>query len=243
VRAKKQTNKKMSSNLKLLKSVSISELVYTQIHETIMSGEVMPGEHVNEHKLAAAIGVSRATIREACRKLEKDGLIEIAKNRGPFVRDLLPEEAIDLYDVRSALEALAAELAAHNRSDNDIRLLEQCVATLNDAIKCNDESAVFATAKHFHELIYAAAANESLTEAIASVAGRITLFRLKFITTSIGEPDATEEEEILEAIRIQDGARASTLMRDHILQAKKKVHLVADELRESKDAEKVSSSG
>src|ERR1700759_5781006 len=85
----------------------LTELVRDEIIRMIETGTLAPGVWVNEADLAARLGVSRAPIREACRGLEQTGLLNFVVNRGAFVRELDRTEAAELYDLRSALFALA----------------------------------------------------------------------------------------------------------------------------------------
>lgn len=234
----RRTGPKVSKNFKLLRSVSISELVYTEIHRMILSGDVLPGDHLNENKLAADLDVSRATIREACRKLEQDGLIQIAKNKGPFVRELSPDEALELYEIRAALEALAAGLSAKNRGSKDLRLIEQCLNSLRDAVAAGDQSEEFEVAKRFHELIWHSCGNANLADTLSSIAGRITLFRLKFIKNDYCGSDVKDEEEIFAAIAAQDEKLAGDLMRAHVLSGREQVTAIAREQNQTGNDQK-----
>ncbi|WP_349963196.1 GntR family transcriptional regulator [Rhizobium sp. ZPR3] len=213
-------NKSVSSSLHVLRNVSISELVYQQVHEKILSGELFPGEHMNENRLAAALGVSRASVREALRQLEKDSLVEITKNRGPFVRDMPPEEAWELYDIRASLEALAAELAAKRRTDEDLHLLAKCLENMDRSIEDGDEAGIFQYAVEFHRIVAAMSGSQNLVDMLKGVWGRLVLFRSKFSRLHLGDPGSTEEKRILAAIQAGDAEAASALMRAHIIGGK-----------------------
>lgn len=213
----------VARSLDLLRNVSMAELVYQSIHQMILAGEILPGEHVNENRLAAELDVSRSTIREACRHLEKEGLIEITKNKGPFVRDLQPAEALELYDMRAALESLAAELAAANRNESEIEALSQCVADMDVAIAEGDNTQVFEAARDFHRIISVMSKSKNLAEAVNGISGRLSIFRRKFLNFGFAEPDNSDEKAILAAIREGDGAKAAELMKTHLLRGKSKV--------------------
>src|SRR5262245_45906427 len=95
------------------KQTSLTAIVRAEIIRMIENGTLLPGAWINEADLAARLGVSRAPIREACRGLEQSGLLNFVVNRGAFVREISRAEAAELYDLRSALFALAGkELAA-----------------------------------------------------------------------------------------------------------------------------------
>jgi DNA-binding GntR family transcriptional regulator len=86
--------------------------VFEIIRNRISEHQLLPGSRLREHDLAAEFGISRAHIREILSQLEQRGLVVRVPNRGAMVAYLDPEQAINLYFVREALEALAARLAA-----------------------------------------------------------------------------------------------------------------------------------
>ena len=87
---------------------------YDILKRQLLSGELRPGERVNEVVMAARLGISRGPLREAIRNLEQEGLLIAAPHRGTFVRQLTEEEAAELQEVRLALETAAAcRLAQH----------------------------------------------------------------------------------------------------------------------------------
>src|SRR3954454_17732051 len=83
-----------------------------QLQARVLSGEFPSGTRLRQETLAEEFGVSRTPVREALRKLQATGLVELQPNRGALVRGLSLREIRDAYEVRAELEALAAELAA-----------------------------------------------------------------------------------------------------------------------------------
>src|ERR1035438_3624657 len=90
----------------LLQTSSLSSVVQSELERMILGGELAPGEKLTEVALAGRLGVSRGPLREAFRMLEEAGLVRTEKNRGVFVRDLPVEEAIEIFDLRAAMEEL-----------------------------------------------------------------------------------------------------------------------------------------
>src|SRR4051812_50150764 len=84
----------------------------SDLQRRVLSGEFPSGTRLRQSALAAEFGVSRTPIREALRKLQAGGLIELQPHRGALVRGLSAREIRDAYEVRAELEALAADLAA-----------------------------------------------------------------------------------------------------------------------------------
>ena len=91
---------------------ALVDRIYRSLREAILAGAHPPGARLKLSALAGDLGVSTTPVREAISRLEKVGLVEVVPYVGPQVRAVTPTEAADLYDVRMALEGLAARLAA-----------------------------------------------------------------------------------------------------------------------------------
>src|SRR3954466_13793615 len=97
----------------LLQSSSLTSVVQQEIERAILQGEYEPGSKLIEASLAEKMGVSRGPVREAFRMLEEAGLVRNEKNRGVFVRDIPIEEAVEIFDLRAAMDDLVGrQLAA-----------------------------------------------------------------------------------------------------------------------------------
>ena len=105
------------SPIALMKAHSLASLAQAEIEALIFAGALAPGERLGEAEMAERIGISRGPIREAFRALGEQGLVQVEKNRGVFVRQISVEEADETYAVRSALEGLAGQILAQ-RIDN-----------------------------------------------------------------------------------------------------------------------------
>src|ERR1700738_217344 len=103
---------RLKTTLDLLRSQSLTSVVYKAIEQMILNGGLKAGERINENQFAASLAISRGPIREALRALEQAGLVRVVANRGVFVRELSLEEAIDAYDVRATLFGLAGQTLA-----------------------------------------------------------------------------------------------------------------------------------
>src|SRR3546814_15827332 len=93
-----------------------------------------------EFALAQAFGVSRSPIREACRKLEQAGMVEIIKNRGMFVCSIDLQRAMDIYEIRGALAGLAGKLIVQRATDDDIAALRLMVARMDVTVESRSEA-------------------------------------------------------------------------------------------------------
>jgi DNA-binding GntR family transcriptional regulator len=97
----------------------MKDAIVSQLRQEIASGIIAFGEKLSEARLAQRFGVSRMPVREALKELEASGFVAIEHRRGTFVRRLSRPEILDLYEVREAVECMAARLCA-NRANNEI---------------------------------------------------------------------------------------------------------------------------
>src|SRR6202171_1453296 len=101
-----------ASSLLRLEKTSLREQALTALRRAITTGQLSPGTHLVETDLSEALQISRGTLREAMRQLQQEGVIS-ARARGPLsVRHLDAKEIKDIFDVRAALESLAAQVLA-----------------------------------------------------------------------------------------------------------------------------------
>lgn len=135
---------------------------YQRVKEAIRAGELRPGQQLVESALADWCEVSRTPIREALSKLQHDGLVERTE-RGLVVRERGPEEVLDIYETRIALEGTAARLAAERRSSHDLMLLRRSLEKLAQ-VAGDDVDAMVNANRHFHTVVWRASHNVSLTD-------------------------------------------------------------------------------
>src|SRR5881628_3303257 len=109
---------------------SLQEKVYDHLKQAILAGEIQPGERLLETRLAESLGVSRIPVREAIRKLERDGLIVVYPRRGVYASPLGPRDVDEVYAIRAVLEGLAARLAAEHRTEQHLARLDEIVADM-----------------------------------------------------------------------------------------------------------------
>ena len=102
---------------------SLAAGIALRIEAMILDGTIAPGERINEVRLSASLHVSRAPVREACRRLERHGLVEVRPNLGTFVCTLDARDIADLYDLRANLEDLVGRRAAERIDDGRLAAL------------------------------------------------------------------------------------------------------------------------
>src|ERR1019366_613383 len=107
---------------------SLPEFVYGQLRSAIRNRQLKPGDRLREVELAERLGVSRTPVREALKRLEADGLTEVAPPRGFVVTELTHRRVMELYAMREILAGVAARFAAEQASPMEIQTLQELVA-------------------------------------------------------------------------------------------------------------------
>jgi DNA-binding GntR family transcriptional regulator len=189
--------------------------LYQQLLEEVLEGELRPGEILVETTLGKRFGVSRTPIREALRMLEQDGVLERV-NRGMRVRQTSSEEVLEIYGVRTILEAAAAKDAASRRSDYDLATLDRMLGTMAEARSATPQE-MAAINRSFHRGIWQAAGNRTLSDLLE----RLAVHLRRYPATTYQRPgrwdQALEEHrQILEAIRDKDPERAAIVAEEHM---------------------------
>jgi DNA-binding GntR family transcriptional regulator len=136
------------------------DLVYTRLRDAISDGTLPAGERITQEDLAAKLNVSRSPVLQALRLLKKDGLLEEAPGRGLIVTRLDPDRIGHLYQIRGALDGLAAKLAAERHKKIPMALIErgrQATATTNINAMIEADMA-------FHRAIYEASGNPLIVD-------------------------------------------------------------------------------
>jgi DNA-binding GntR family transcriptional regulator len=136
--------------------------VTDELRRSIVTRKFAHGERLTEEVLAAAYGVSRVPIREALRSLEVEGFIRIEPCTGTIVATLSDQEALDLLEVRLAVEELACRRAASRRTERDLEELRGVVLAARKAIATGDKERILELNSQFHLLLAAASGNSSL---------------------------------------------------------------------------------
>jgi DNA-binding GntR family transcriptional regulator len=195
----------------------LRELVFESLREAIIAGKLGPGERLMEIQMAEEMGVSRTPVREAIRKLELEGLVVMIPRKGAYVAGLSLKDIADVFEIRGALEGLAAELAAERITEEELEELERYLIKISEEIESGDLDKVVATDTDFHSLIYKASRNHRLSQIINNLREQIQRFR----TTSLSYPGRMkialeEHRKIVEAISMRDGELARKIAQEHI---------------------------
>jgi DNA-binding GntR family transcriptional regulator len=192
-------------------------LVQDEIERMIAAGEVQGGDRINESALAVRLAVSRGPIREACRMLERIGLLRSELNRGFFVREVSLKEALDLYDVRASLFGLAGRLLATSISAVQLFELDDLVSRMDEAAAISSITDFYPLNLRFHRRIIDFADNYKLSMMLPSLEAELHLFRTRgLIRPGAMSVSNAEHRSIVKALAAGDVTAAQRLLERHI---------------------------
>jgi DNA-binding GntR family transcriptional regulator len=193
--------------------------VVTKLREAILGGVLTPGEQLRENALAESLGVSRGPIREALNCLEREGLVIMRPNRSAIVARLSRQDVDEVYILRQALERLAVQFVCRKGTPADIAKLQGVVDAMARAFERKVAEAEAAELDlNFHDELYRASGHQRLLGFWSSLRPQIYIFLLK---RNVAAPDFREltvkgHQEVVDAIRDRDEARAVAVIEAHL---------------------------
>lgn len=206
-----------------------SQRAYRHLRQKLLDGSVPPGSRLSYGSIGREIGVSATPVREAVGQLASEGFVELVPQLGAIVRTLTREEAVELYELREALEGFAVQRAAASIAPRQSAELEANLAASAALVakvrRSGKKSAARSIAAPFHALDLAfhmilleAAGNRRMLKVVGDshILTRIFQadrhsFRLDILETTLAEHEA-----IAAAVRAGDGTAAGEAMRRHI---------------------------
>ncbi|WP_333835070.1 GntR family transcriptional regulator [Rubrimonas sp.] len=209
---------------------TLRRMVEDRLRAAILQGRFKPGQRLIERELCELIGVSRTSIREALRHLEAEGIVDTVSQRGPVVARMSLDEAMQLYQLRAALEAFAARQFALNASATDIRLLKDALQQIKECDPQDSGGALLQAKSNYYAVLMRGCGNIYIGQLLSNLHNRIMLLR----KTTMSRPgrikdSIAEMQEICDAVEARDPARAE---RAAILHIEAASAIAAETLRE-----------
>lgn len=188
---------------------ALSRSVEAELEALIASGELGPGQHINELALARRLNVSRGPVREAARALERTGLVTVILNRGAFVRELQIDEALQLYELTSLLIGFACGRLAAVVTAAQALELQGFVDEMERAAQEGRQDDFFDLNVRFHKRQVALAGNAPAESVYLAHTRKLLLLRRRSFDEAPHMLKANaEHREIMEAILSGDAAVA-----------------------------------
>lgn len=210
-------------------SANHSQKAYRHIRQKLLDGSVPPGSRLSYGTIGKEIGISATPVREAVGQLASEGFVELVPQLGAIVRELTREEAIELYELREAMESYAAARAAERISERQLKELasnlEESQLLVAHVKSSGDKAADRKVARSFHSLdlafhmtIIEASRNRRMLKVVGDSHILTRIFQADRHQFQLGilETTQAEHETIAEAIREKNAAAAHDAMQRHI---------------------------
>lgn len=204
--------------MRLKKYKTLREQIASSLRESIINGELPPGQKLTEPELAERLGISRTPIREAFRQLESEGFLTVIPRRGAVVSTITAKEIHDFYELKSLLEGYAARVTAEKITPKDIEKLKR----LNDQLKGLAEKghveAFFKKNEEFHNCFLQLCGNDKLIEIRDNMVNRFLGFRMATLSMPGRLMESVKQHRsIIKAFQRKDGRLAEAVVVEHAL--------------------------
>jgi DNA-binding GntR family transcriptional regulator len=198
----------------------LTQRAYDEIRRRILDGEFLPSSPISEYQLAATLNISRTPVREALKRLEKDGLVWSIPNIGTFVAELSAQDIMEIYQVREGLEGMAARIAAEQMPEKDIEFLENEIVFTEQVSSTALVDEIFERDIRLHKLIIESTLNVRLGKILATLDDQMHRVRIIFSQSPDWvEAVVREHSSIVENIKARNGKGAENAMVQHLRSA------------------------
>lgn len=192
--------------------------VVARLREAILCGDFAPGDKLSVPDLARTLQTSRTPVREALYALERSGLVEMRPRRGAVVFGGGPEQLAHLFELREALDGMAARLAATRMTDAERTALRETWERHDAAIAARDLEHHVELDVRFHELIRDGAHNPTLSESLARLRDQMTLITRSWSATpgALGRRTRADHRRLAEAVLAGEPDLGEAVAREHV---------------------------
>lgn len=219
-------NSRTNEETELIQKRPLKEDIFDVLHEKIISGAYKPGDWLRQEEIASQLGVSMTPVREGLDLLVSAGLAERVPYRGVRVREMSSKDVIEAYGLRLVLEALIAQEAAKNITDEQIAGLEGMLEQMkrhNSLKEMSDEQKL---SREFHSAIAEASGNDLLIKLYAIVANAFpdwllyeALFRNPDLLADSTANTLKGHIAIVNALKKRDGEKAVQKSIEHVIES------------------------
>lgn len=216
-------------------SKPIREIAYETLKRAIITGELQAGVRIVETEYASHMHISRTPLREALRKLERDGLVEYEMRRGVVVRAFTVEDVNEIYTIRNALEMLTLPAIIEKATPEDVARLRGMLHEMDAFDRVSDIEALSPRARAFHFALTSIAGLKRILRAIEGQDEYINRFSALSIAKENRRHSAHEEHyKLVDYVEAKDLKSFEALMRKHIERSKETCMMALEESKLAK---------
>jgi DNA-binding GntR family transcriptional regulator len=196
----------------------VAERAYLELRDRIVTLSLAPGSALREDELMTEMSIGRTPLREAVKRLALENLLSVQPRRGTFVSDVEAADIVNITEVRAELEGYAAELAALRMDPVARAAAEELLKEVDQLTKPDDNDRLMRFDERIHRFTWDSCGNQYLAETLEryfTLSLRIWYLVLDRVP-GLGH-SVHDQAHLLEALLDRDGARARTVMREHVL--------------------------
>ena len=213
-----------------IESKPIREAAYETLKHAIVTGEIPAGSRIVETEYAERMHISRTPLREALRKLERDGLVEYVLRRGVIVRAFTIADVEEIYTIRNALEMLTLPAIIQNATEEDIRHMSALLAEMDPFDETGDIPALSPRARAFHSYLTRISKMNRILRVIEGQDEYIPRFSAVSIAKENRRHAAHQEHHrLVDYVESRDLESFERLMRKHIERSKQTCLMALEE--------------
>jgi DNA-binding GntR family transcriptional regulator len=199
---------------------TISETIYLHLKKAIVSGELKPGQRVQEKDIAALFNVSSTPVREAFFRLAAEKYLAINARKEVLVQGASTEEVRELYEVVRALDLYAVKKLAGALAEGDVRTLQSMTRKLGEYYEANDHQRYLEQNLRIHDWLWRAYGNASLHQTLTQLMEKIAIYRKSKGFSPFADPKALDKSYadhvgIQDALERGDRAALESIISSH----------------------------
>lgn len=201
-----------------------SDSVYSALRAAILSRRFAAGQRLNVHELATELGVSLTPVKDALTRLEAEALIQIRPRSGTFVTSISPDDVAEAFEIRCALECLAAEKAVTRATAEDVARLRALTGQIEAAVQRGEDERLGHAARNveFHKMIVTLSGSRRLIQMYEGLDAHIQIARIHLGDASWKtrlDEERNEHLAVVEALARRDAPALVAALRHHIMRA------------------------
>jgi len=196
----------------------LRDRIASSIRDSIIEGKIKPGERLMEPDVAKTLGVSRTPLREAFLQLESEGFLMVNPRKGALVTETSSKDAKETYEIKGAMEALAARLAADNITDDQIDEIIDINKKMESIAqsKKKDYKSFLELNSLFHQKIYECGGNSKLSRMINTLRNQTLRYNYIYLSLlSHLDESVAEHSEIINALKNRKPEEAEAYVKKH----------------------------
>jgi len=206
----------------IAKPQNLHTRIYEKLKSQIINFTLKPGQKLQDRQLGLQFGVSRTPVREALNRLVQEGFVRQISGGGYFVKEITIKGIENLYEVREALEVLAAQQAIQKINNRQIKKLSDILKSHKKLIQKGESQGRLLEDADFHKTIAISSGNQYLYEIINNIFDKISTFRaIDILTLQRAKIAYQQHKEIFDLLKEKDTQGLKRKLGKHISEAKR----------------------